>query len=101
MKTLRTSLRLLVAVGLALHTSVLAQVVTTPADSGAGSLRDTTAGAAPGDAITFTHTLSGLSILLTRGQVTVDRNLNIDASVMSQERGDPESTPTPTPSAGC
>ncbi|HXF09146.1 MAG TPA: hypothetical protein VN625_00060, partial [Desulfuromonadaceae bacterium] len=52
-----------------------AQVVTSSADSGAGSLRDTIAAASPGDVITFSNSLSGQTITLTSGQLVLDKNL--------------------------
>ena len=56
-------------------------VVTTTADYGAGSLRQTIATAASGDVITFSGTLSGQTITLDSfGQINVTRNLIIDAS---------------------
>ncbi len=50
-------------------------VVTTNADSGAGSLRGTIAAAAPGDTITFASNVT--AITLTTGQITIDKSLTI------------------------
>jgi len=55
-------------------------MVTTTADSGPGSLRDTLNAALPGTTITFTNGLSGQTILLTSGQLLVVKNFTIDAS---------------------
>jgi hypothetical protein len=49
-------------------------------DSGAGSLRQTIIDAAAGDTITFTNTLVGQTIILTTGQLLIDKDLDIDAS---------------------
>ncbi|MBI5774529.1 MAG: SBBP repeat-containing protein, partial [Verrucomicrobia bacterium] len=57
--------------------------VTTVADSGPGSLRAAVSNAAPGDTITFDLTLSGQTITLTSGQITLDKNLTIDASALA------------------
>jgi hypothetical protein len=48
------------------------------ADSGPGSLRDTIAAAASGDTIVFAHSLSGQTITLTSGQLTLTKNLDIE-----------------------
>ncbi|HWV98796.1 MAG TPA: right-handed parallel beta-helix repeat-containing protein [Candidatus Acidoferrum sp.] len=58
--------------------------VTSLADSGSGSLRAAIAGANPGDYITFSGPLAGQTIHLTTGQLTVGKNLTIDASGFSQ-----------------
>ena len=55
-------------------------LVTSSADSGTGSLRASVANAAAGDTIGFTNTLSGRIIRLTSGQITLDKDLTIDAS---------------------
>ena len=52
-------------------------------NSGPGSLRQAVASTSTGGTITFTNTLSGQTILLTNGQLYVDRDLNIDASVLA------------------
>jgi hypothetical protein len=49
-------------------------------DNGAGSLRDSIAAAASGDTITFGTALSGQTITLTNGQLTLANDLTIDAS---------------------
>ena len=58
-------------------------VVTNTTDSGAGSLRQLIAGAAPGTTITFATNLSGATILLTSGQITLSNNITIDASALT------------------
>jgi Concanavalin A-like lectin/glucanases superfamily len=60
----------------------LNSVVTSTADNGPGSLRQTVTNALPGSAITFTNTLSGQTILLTSGQIEVSNNVTIDASAL-------------------
>jgi hypothetical protein len=52
-------------------------VVTTAADSGAGSLRQAIADTCPGGAITFDPSLNGQTITLTSGELVIDRNLTI------------------------
>ncbi len=52
-------------------------------DSGPGSLRQAVLDAIPGATITFTDTLSGQTILLTSGQIVVNKNLSIDASSLA------------------
>jgi hypothetical protein len=56
------------------------QIVTTTADSGAGSLRQMIASAAAVDTITFDNTLSGQTIVLTSGELLIGKNLSVDAS---------------------
>ena len=46
-------------------------------DSGAGSLRDAIAQANSGDTIAFNPSLDGLTITLTRGQLSIKKNLTI------------------------
>ncbi len=55
-------------------------VVTTVADSGAGSLRNILADAEPDYTITFAPALAGQTIGLTTGSITLDRNLTIDGA---------------------
>src|SRR4051794_37140949 len=57
--------------------------VTSTADSGSGSLRDTIAAAGPGDTIVFDNSLAGQSILLASGQLSVGKNLVMDASALA------------------
>jgi predicted outer membrane repeat protein len=57
--------------------------VTTTADSGPGSLRNTIAAASPGDTIVFSPTLAGQTIQLTTGELLVGQNLTIDASTLA------------------
>ena len=54
--------------------------VTNATDSGAGSLRETITLANPGDEIVFDGTLNGNVIFLENGQLTIDKDLSIDAS---------------------
>jgi Concanavalin A-like lectin/glucanases superfamily len=51
-------------------------------DSGAGSLRQAVADATNGDTITFPIALSGTTILLTNGQIALNKNLTIDGSTL-------------------
>jgi predicted outer membrane repeat protein len=51
--------------------------VTSLADSGPGSLRDTIAGAARGDLINFDGSLSGGTIVLTGGELLLSKNLTV------------------------
>lgn len=53
-------------------------VVTTTADSGAGSLRDTIAAASAGDTIQFDTMLKGQTITLTSAELLINKNLTID-----------------------
>ena len=57
--------------------------VTTTADSGAGSLRQTLAGAAAGDTLVFASSLSGQTITLTSGQLTVSQTQTIDGNALA------------------
>jgi hypothetical protein len=57
--------------------------VTTNADSGLGSLRDTVAGAFPGATIAFAPALSGQVITLTNGEITLSNNITIDGSALA------------------
>jgi hypothetical protein len=58
-------------------------VVTTTNDSGPGSLRQVAGPeAVSGDTITFAPNLSGQTIRLTSGQITLGQSLNIDASAL-------------------
>ena len=60
----------------ALPVSTHALVVTSTADSGAGSLRDSITNAVDGDAITFSLP-SGSTISLTSGELMINKNLTI------------------------
>ena len=55
-------------------------IVTTLADSGAGSLREALGLIADGGTITFDASLAGGTVGLTSGQLTVDRSVTVDAS---------------------
>ncbi|WP_367873632.1 M6 family metalloprotease domain-containing protein [Luteolibacter sp. Populi] len=57
-------------------------IVSTLASSGPGSLRDAIASAIPGDTLTFSPALSGGSIALDGSQLTLDRDIHIDASAL-------------------
>src|SRR5262245_7231994 len=52
-------------------------VVTTPADSGAGSLRAEIAAASSGDSIAFDPSLNGKTITLTSGELLINKSLSI------------------------
>ncbi len=60
-----------------------AAVVTSTADSGAGSLRAAIAAASANSAITFTNSLSGQTIYLTSGELLISKNLILDASSLA------------------
>ena len=67
--------------------------VTTASDDGADglSLRAAIARAFPGDTINFDESLAGQTILLTQGQLTIDKTLTITgpgASLLTIEQGD-------------
>lgn len=53
-------------------------MVTSNADSGPGSLRDTVAGATPGDTIRFDMTQVVSPIALSSGQIVLDQDVNIE-----------------------
>src|SRR5438067_2215696 len=53
-------------------------IVTTTADNGSGSLRDTLAAANHGDTVQFDPALTGQTIFLTSGELAIDKNLTID-----------------------
>lgn len=54
--------------------------VTSAGDSGSGTLRGAIDSLSAGDAVQFTNTLSGQTILLTSGEIQLDQNVTIDAS---------------------
>src|SRR4051812_47205383 len=54
--------------------------VTSTADSGPGTLRDTIAAAADGSTIYFPNFLAGSTITLTSGEIAINSNITIDAS---------------------
>lgn len=54
--------------------------VTNASDAGAGSLRNAIATASPGDTIFFDRSLDGATIILGGSELTIDKNLTIDAS---------------------
>jgi hypothetical protein len=53
-------------------------VVTTPSDTGAGSLRAAVSAAASGDTITFDPSLNGTTITLTSGEIAISKALAIN-----------------------
>jgi hypothetical protein len=57
-----------------------ALIVTSPADSGAGSLRDTIAAASDGDTIQFDPALTGQAINLISGELLIDKSITIKGS---------------------
>ncbi len=58
-------------------------IVSSAADSGENTLRSAIVYGAPDTNITFSASLSGRSILLTNGELVLDKNLTIDASTLS------------------
>lgn len=71
-------------------------VVTTTADSGAGSLRDTIAAANDGDTIRFDAALNGQAIILTSAELLINKNLTIDgpgANLLAVQRSTAIGTP--------
>lgn len=77
MKFLASAVTLCLLFLTAALTPALAGVVTNTNDSGAGSLRGEVAAANPGDTITFDQAVTG-SIVLTSGQIVIDKNLTIN-----------------------
>jgi hypothetical protein len=63
--------------------AVGATIVTTTNDSVAGSLRRCLATATNGSTITFSTNLSGQTLFLTNGVITLSNNVTIDASALS------------------
>ncbi len=57
-----------------------AQVVTTTADSGNGSLRAVIAAAPSGATVTFDSSLAGKSIVLSTGEIPLTKDITLDAS---------------------
>lgn len=72
-----------VCVGMAPAARGAVDTVTTTADSGPGSLRNTIAAAGSGDTIAFSSALAGQTIYLTSGELLIGQNLTIDASALS------------------
>ena len=82
---LRSWLLILVVLGLIPALRGATFTVTTNADAGPGSLRQSLLDAATNagaDTITFSPTLSGATILLTNGELVLNKNLFIDASAL-------------------
>src|SRR5438105_13690216 len=52
-------------------------IVTNTNDNGAGSLRDTIAAANDGNTIQFDPALNGQTIMLTSGELVIDKNITI------------------------
>jgi N-acetylneuraminic acid mutarotase len=75
------ALALSLVLGLSSHAATL--TVTNNANSGAGSLRDTIAAATSGDTITFAASLAGQTIVLTTGEILLNKNLTIDGSALT------------------
>lgn len=59
-------------------------LVTSTADSGPGSLRNTIDAANPGDTIEFSSSIYGQSIILTSGELLLDKNVTISGPGSSQ-----------------
>jgi hypothetical protein len=80
---LRIALLLVVASAAPLAAATV--TVTHAGDSGAGSLRAAVAGAGAGDVVTFAPALAGQTILLTSGEIVLDKNLTIDGSSLASQ----------------
>src|SRR5437667_11553041 len=59
-------------------------IVTTAADSGAGSLRAALAAVSDGDTIQFDPALNGQTISLTSAELTIDKNITINGPGLTQ-----------------
>lgn len=71
-------------------------IVTTNADSGEGSLRDSIFAASDGDTIQFDPALNGQTITLTSGQLEITKNITIDgpgANQLTVQRSTATGTP--------
>lgn len=74
-----------VGIGLVeVYADVHTLIVSTTADSGPGSLRDTIAAASDGDTIQFDAALNGQSIILTSDELAIDKNITISGPGPSQ-----------------
>lgn len=73
----------LLALGLGREAHAATLTVINNNDSGAGSLRQAIADAAPGDTISFNPALSGQTITLTTGELLISKNLTIVGPVGS------------------
>jgi hypothetical protein len=85
----------LIAGAESVHAATL--IVTSTADSGAGSLRDTIAAANDGDTIQFDATLNGQAITLSSGELAIDKNITISGpgpSALAVRRSSEGGTPT-------
>ncbi len=71
----------LLALGLGRDAHAATLTVVNTNDSGAGSLRQAIADAAPGDTIDFNTGLSGQTITLTTGELLITKNLTITGPV--------------------
>ena len=65
------------AMAVAGGTEAATLIVTSTADSGAGSLRGAIAAASDGDTIQFDAALNGQTIMLTSGELAIDKNITI------------------------
>ena len=61
----------------------LAAQVTATADAGSGSLRETLVTTAPGGSLTFDASLSGQTIILTSGELLLNKDITIDGSSLT------------------
>jgi parallel beta-helix repeat protein/predicted outer membrane repeat protein len=86
-KPIRSLLRLFCGIALAhafaAQASAATLTVVNTNDSGPGSLRQAIADAVAGDTVAFLPGLSGQTITLTTGQISLDRNVTITASGLS------------------
>jgi predicted outer membrane repeat protein len=79
-------IRLMIIMGVCLLTALQLQAatntVTSIADSGSGTLRDAINTASAGNTIVFDAGLSGQTMTLTSGQLSISKTLTIDASML-------------------
>lgn len=81
---MKIHLTTLVLIAAGLLTTAQAGTVSSTANSGAGSLRDVLAAAAPGEVIDFAPGLNGATITLTSGELAlVGRSVTLDASALT------------------
>jgi hypothetical protein len=80
---MKIHLSTLVLTAAGLLTAAQAGTVSSTANSGAGSLREVLAAAAPGEVINFAPALEGATITLTSGELALSgRNVTLDASAL-------------------
>jgi hypothetical protein len=76
--------RFLLLIGLMLSSILSVEsatiIVTTNADTGLGSFRDAVMSAQSNDTIEFDAAINGSTILLTTGEILIDKNLTIDGN---------------------